>query len=78
MAEEKKDKEFRLEEAFEQIEKILERSGDKDVSLEESFTLYQEGMRLLKLCSAQIDRVEKQVLKLSGEGQLKEFEHEYE
>ena len=27
MAEEKKDKEFRLEEAFEQIEKILERGA---------------------------------------------------
>ena len=73
MAEEKKDKEFRLEEAFEQIEKILERSGDKDVSLEESFTLYQEGMRLLKLCSAQIDRVEKNMLLIDEEGGLHEF-----
>lgn len=73
MAEEKKDKEFRLEEAFEQIEKILERSGDKDVSLEESFTLYQEGMRLLQLCSAQIDRVEKNMLLIDEEGGLHEF-----
>lgn len=73
MAEEKKDEEFRLEEAFEQIERILERSGDKDVSLEESFSLYQEGMRLLKLCNAQIDQVEKKMLLIDEEGGLHEF-----
>lgn len=73
MAEENKEKEIRLEEAFEQIEKILERSEDKDVSLEESFALYQEGMRLLKLCNAQIDRVEKQMLLIDEEGALHEF-----
>ena len=73
MAEVKEDGEFRLEKAFEQIEKILQRSGDKDVSLEESFALYQEGMELLKLCSAQIDRVEKQMLLIDEEGGLHEF-----
>ncbi len=73
MAEEKKDEEFRLEEAFEQIERILERSGDKDVSLEESFSLYQEGMRLLKLCNARIDQVEKKMLLIDEEGGLHEF-----
>ena len=43
------------------------------MSLEESFTLYQEGMRLLKLCSAQIDRVEKNMLLIDEEGGLHEF-----
>ena len=75
MAEEKKEEkeEFRLEEAFGEIEKLLEKLGDRDVSLEESFALYQEGMKLLKLCNAQIDRVEKQMLQIDEEGKLYEF-----
>lgn len=62
-----------LEEAFEQIEKLLEKLGDRDVSLEESFRLYQEGMELLKLCSDRIDRVEKRMLQIDEEGQIHEF-----
>ena len=47
MAEKMEDK-FRLEEAFDQIELLLERLQDRDVSLEESFALYEQGMKLLK------------------------------
>ena len=46
---------FRLEEAFDRIEALLEKLQDKDVTLEESFGLYQEGMGLLKLCNENID-----------------------
>ena len=53
---------FRLEEAFDRIEALLEKLQDKDVTLEESFGLYQEGMGLLKLCNENIDHVEKQML----------------
>ena len=35
-----------------------------------SFTAYSKGMKLLKQCSEQIDRVEKQVMKLNEEGGL--------
>ena len=64
---------LRLEEGFERIEQLLERLGDKEVSLDESFALYQEGMELLKQCSCQIDRVEKQMLQIDEEGQTHEF-----
>lgn len=70
MAEEK---EFRLEEAFDRIENLLEKLNDRDVSLEESFTLYQEGMKLLKQCNEKIDRVEKQMLQIDEEGSVHEF-----
>lgn len=66
-------KEFCLEEAFEQMEELLGRLNDQDVSLEESFDLYQKGMKLLKQCNAQIDRVEKQMLQIDEEGQIHEF-----
>ena len=39
-------------------------------ALEEAFTAYSKGMNLLKQCSEQIDRVEKQVMKLNEEGGL--------
>ncbi|MCI8288151.1 MAG: exodeoxyribonuclease VII, partial [Lachnospiraceae bacterium] len=49
-----------------------------DISLEAAFQVYSEGLALLKCCYDQIDRVEMLVLKLCCEGQLEEFEHEYE
>ena len=64
---------FRLEEAFDRIEALLENLQDKDVTLEESFGLYQEGMGLLKLCNENIDHVEKQMLQIDEEGQTHEF-----
>ena len=64
---------FRLEEAFNRIEALLEKLQDKDVTLEESFGLYQEGMGLLKLCNENIDHVEKQMLQIDEEGQTHEF-----
>ena len=64
---------FRLEEAFDRIVALLEKLQDKDVTLEESFGLYQEGMGLLKLCNENIDHVEKQMLQIDEEGQTHEF-----
>ena len=64
---------FRLEEAFDRIEALLEKLQDKDMTLEESFGLYQEGMGLLKLCNENIDHVEKQMLQIDEEGQTHEF-----
>lgn len=68
-----KEDEFCLEGAFGQIEKLLEKLGDREVSLEESFVLYEEGMKLLKRCGERIDCVEKQMLQIDGEGRLSEF-----
>ncbi|MFG6331508.1 MAG: exodeoxyribonuclease VII small subunit [Lachnospiraceae bacterium] len=75
MAEEVREnkEEFRLEEGLEKIEALLEKLSDQEVSLEESFRLYQEGMELLKQCSARIDHVEKQMLQIDEEGQTHEF-----
>lgn len=64
---------FQLEEAFDRIEALLEKLQDKDVTLEESFGLYQESMGLLKLCNENIDHVEKQMLQIDEEGQTHEF-----
>lgn len=73
MAEKTDEKEMRLEEAFGTIEELLTKLNDREVSLEESFQLYQQGMKLVMQCNAQIDRVEKQMLQIDEEGQVHEF-----
>lgn len=56
-----------LEKAFEKMDGIIEKLESEDITLEESFQVYKEGMDLLKQCNEDIDRVEKQVKILSGE-----------
>lgn len=62
-----------LEEKFAKLEETAARLESEDISLEESFRIYKEGMALLKKCNADIDKVEKQVMQLTGEGELEEF-----
>ena len=74
----KKNEEIGIEASFEKLEEILQKMQRDDIPLEEAFTCYEEGMKLLKSCSSAIDRVEKKVLKLSGDGTLTAFEGEAE
>lgn len=67
------EKELTLEEAFLRLEEVTRALEDENISLEESFTVYQKGMELLKYCNESIDKVEKKVLVLNGEGKLDEF-----
>ena len=53
--------ELTIEESLEQLEEILSKLENQDSPLEESFGFYEEGMKLVKHCQAQIDRVEKQI-----------------
>ena len=62
-----------LEENLSKLEKLVETLSGEDISLEEAFTAYSDGMQLLKQCNEQIDRVEKKVLKLSEGGKLEEL-----
>ncbi|MBQ3797644.1 MAG: exodeoxyribonuclease VII small subunit [Butyrivibrio sp.] len=67
------EKKFSVEEAFAQIEEKIEALEADDISLEDSFSQYQEGMKLLKLCHEAIEEVEQKVLKIAGDGSLEEF-----
>lgn len=66
-------KKVSLEENFAKIEDTIERLESEDTTLEEAFALYTDGMKILKTCNEQLDRVEKQVLKLSEDGTLEEL-----
>ena len=62
-----------LEKAFEELEQIIEKMNDREVTLDDSFALYAEGTKLLKYCSEQLDTIEKKMLVLSEDGELHEF-----
>lgn len=73
MQEKERDHEIRLEEAFASLEETVSALEKEDISLEESFRIYQSGMELLSKCNQAIDRVEKKVLMLNEEGEIHEF-----
>ena len=62
-----------LEAAFGKLDQMLETLESSDVSLEDSFRLYKEGMELLNECSQKIDRVEKKMLQMNEDGILKRY-----
>lgn len=62
-----------LEELFEGLEGVISRLEGEEVTLEESFQLYQKGMNLLKQCNTTIDIVEKKVQILDEDGEAHEF-----
>ena len=66
-------KKLNLEEAFEQLEETVMALEQEDISLEESFRIYKNGMELLKKCNQAIDQVEKKVLILNEDGETHEF-----
>ncbi len=70
---EENNRELKLEESFEKLDEMLRELESPDISLEESFQVYEEGMKLLGHCNEIIDRVEKKVLKLNGNGELEEL-----
>ena len=67
------EEEISLEEAFEQIEKVISHLETEEITLEQSFQEYNRGMKLLKHCNETIDRVEKKVLQINEDGGLDEF-----
>jgi exodeoxyribonuclease VII small subunit len=65
---------FSVEAAFKMIEEKIKALEDEDITLEDSFKEYQEGMKLLKSCHEAIAVVEQKVQKISEDGSLEDFE----
>ena len=63
-----------LEQSFAKLEQIIGNLENGDVSLEDSFKLYNEGMKLIQNCNQQLDKVEKKIVVLNQkEGDEDEF-----
>ena len=72
--EQKENNNLSVEEAFTKIEEKIQVLEKEDISLDDSFKEYQEGMTLLKQCHEMIESVEKKVQKIAMDGSLEDFE----
>ena len=70
MSEKKKEN---LEEMFKDFEELIGKMENEEITLEQTFDLYNNGMELLKKCNLSIDEVEKKVLVLDENGETDEF-----
>ncbi len=62
-----------VEENFALLDQMVKRMESEDVTLEESFQLYQRGMQVLKEVGQTIDGYEKQIRILNGSGETEEM-----
>ncbi len=65
----------KFEDALNRLEKIVSKLEDGEIPLEESLKLFEEGIRLSRLCNQKLDEAEKKVeILLKGkDGLLKAY-----
>ncbi len=56
-----------IEDNFKELDEILEKMQDEDVSLDESFEMYKKGIEIVKDSNEQIEQIEKQIEVLEEE-----------
>lgn len=62
-----------LEDTFAEIEAIIAKMELPDVTLDESFSLYKNGVERLKTCNELLDAVEKKMQVIEPDGTLGDF-----
>lgn len=70
MKENEKEKAPTLEETFSKIETIIEQMEKPEISLDQSFQLYKQGVEQLKCCNILLDQVEKKMQILNAESEV--------
>ncbi|MCR5320886.1 MAG: exodeoxyribonuclease VII small subunit [Lachnospiraceae bacterium] len=66
MAKKDEGKKISLEESFEMLDQLIEEMESDEISLEDSFTKYEQGMKLLRECNDTLDTVEKKIQIIRG------------
>lgn len=67
------EKKENLEEMFDRLDQVIGTLEGEDVSLEEAFGLYDQGMKLIRRCNQTINEMEKKILVLDENGEKHEF-----
>ena len=62
-----KDKENSFEKNLQKLEIIVEKIESGEIGLEESVKLYEEGMRIKKICDKKLKDIEMQIKKIKIE-----------
>ena len=53
-----------FEEALQRLEAVVEKLNDEDISLEESVALYEEGIKLSKICTETLENAALKIEKI--------------
>jgi exodeoxyribonuclease VII small subunit len=67
------DEKTTLEQRFENLENILKQMESGDASLDETFSLYKQGLGELVKANNMLDDMEKAMQVLNEQGELEEF-----
>lgn len=68
-----KEKEQSIDEMLINLDQILHQMENDELSLEETFAFYEQGVRQIQQCRKELDQVEKKMQILTSEGTLEEF-----
>ena len=61
------DKKLTFEEAYARLEQIATKLGKNDVSLDETISLYEEGIKLSKYCAETLEKAKQKIEVLENE-----------
>lgn len=63
-----------LEEAMKRLDKITDELSKEGVKLEDALGLYEEGVKLVRLCNKKLDDTERKIkmLRMSADGEMVE------
>ncbi|MCD8156590.1 MAG: exodeoxyribonuclease VII small subunit [Clostridiales bacterium] len=56
------------------MDEILAAMDDREISLEDAFSLYEKGMKQIRHCNEKLDLVEKKMLVIAQDGAEETFE----
>ena len=71
-----KQKKLDYEAAVKELEALVERLEDGDISLEESLKLYERGVLLTRDCQESLQAAEQMLLQQSGQSNMVDFDPE--
>lgn len=59
-----------IEEMLDEVDGIIDSLESGDIALEDSFKIYEKGMKTIQTINARIDKVEKKIIELdAGDGE---------
>lgn len=58
------EKELTMQEAFDKLNELLAKMDSEDLTIEDNFKLYEEGLELVKVCNEKLDAIEKKIITL--------------
>lgn len=67
------DKKITIEESLTDINEIVKKLESEDTTLEDAFSLYEQGLVKVAQCNKVLEDIEKKILLLNDDGSLEEM-----